>query len=50
MPAKIDDAAKVIVEGALVGNFDADYYRSDRKEQKIEELTIVAPQRPNQQR
>jgi leucyl aminopeptidase len=49
MPAKIDDAAKVIVEGALVGNFDADYYRSDRTKQKIEELTIVAPKGANQQ-
>ena len=49
MPAKIDDAAKVIVEGALVGNFDADYYRSDRTKQKIEELTIVAPKGSNQQ-
>ncbi|MGA2905484.1 MAG: leucyl aminopeptidase [Candidatus Korobacteraceae bacterium] len=48
MPAKIDDAAKVIVEGALVGNFDADYYRSDRTKQKIEELTIVAPKGANQ--
>jgi leucyl aminopeptidase len=49
MPAKIDDAAKVIVEGALVGNFDADYYRSDRTKQQIEELTIVAPKGANQQ-
>jgi len=49
MPAKIDDAAKVIVEGALVGNFDADYYRSDRTKQKIEELVIVAPKGANQQ-
>jgi leucyl aminopeptidase len=49
MPAKIDDAAKVIVEGALVGNFDADYYRSDRTKQKVEELTVVAPKGANQQ-
>lgn len=49
MPAKIDDATKVIVEGALVGNFDADYYRSDRTKQKIEELIIVAPKGANQQ-
>jgi leucyl aminopeptidase len=48
VPARIDDAAKVIVEGALVGNFDADYYRSDRTKQKIEELTIVAPKGANQ--
>ena len=34
---------KVIVEGAFVGNFEPDYYKSDRKEQKIEELVIVAP-------
>jgi leucyl aminopeptidase len=30
-----------IVEGAFVGNFDPDYYKSDRKEQKIDALTIV---------
>jgi leucyl aminopeptidase len=36
------DAAKVIAEGAYVGGFDADYYKSDRKEQKIDELAIVA--------
>ena len=39
-----EDGVKAIVEGALVGNFDPDYYKSDRKEQKIEELIIVAPQ------
>jgi leucyl aminopeptidase len=37
-----DEAVRAIVEGALVGNFDSDYYRSDRKDQKIEALTIVA--------
>jgi leucyl aminopeptidase len=37
-----EEAVKAIVEGALVGNFDADYYRSDRKDQKIDALTIVA--------
>ena len=36
-----DEAVRAIVEGALVGNFDPDYYRSDRKDQKIDELTIV---------
>src|SRR5579863_8808471 len=36
-----DEAVRAIVEGALVGNFDADYYRSDRKDQKIDALTIV---------
>jgi leucyl aminopeptidase len=37
-----DEAVRAIVEGALVGNFDPDYYRSDRKDQKIDGLTIVA--------
>ena len=37
------DAAKSIAEGALVGTFDADYYKSDRKDQKIDELTVLAP-------
>jgi len=37
------EAAKVIVEGAYVGSFDPDYYKSDRKVQSIDELTIIAP-------
>jgi leucyl aminopeptidase len=49
MPSGVDDAAKAIVEGAVVGNFDADYYRSDRTNQKIEELTLVASKGTNQQ-
>jgi leucyl aminopeptidase len=36
-----EHAAKVIIEGAFVGNFEPDSYKSDRKDQKIEELTIV---------
>jgi leucyl aminopeptidase len=36
-----EEAVNAIVEGALVGNFDPDYYRSDRKDQKIDALTIV---------
>jgi leucyl aminopeptidase len=48
MPSGVEDAAKVIVEGGLVGNFDADYYRSDRTKQKIEELIIVAPKADQQ--
>jgi leucyl aminopeptidase len=36
------EAVKAIVEGAFVGNFDADYYRSDRKDQKIDAITILA--------
>src|SRR5690349_18176657 len=30
-----DEAVKAIVEGAFVGNFDPDIYKSDRKDQKI---------------
>src|SRR3984957_7261639 len=36
-----EEAVRAIVEGALVGNFDPDYYRSDRKDQKIDALTIL---------
>src|ERR1035438_1548024 len=32
-----EDAAKSIAEGAYVGAFDADYYKSDRKVQQIDE-------------
>src|SRR5450755_3238696 len=39
---KMDEAVKAIVEGAFVGNFDPDYYKSDRKDQKIDALTVVA--------
>ncbi len=41
------DVVKSIVEGAHIGNFDPNYYQSDRNEQKIEELTIVAPKGTN---
>jgi leucyl aminopeptidase len=37
-----EPAIKAMVEGAFVGNFDADTYKSDRKDQKIDELTVVA--------
>jgi leucyl aminopeptidase len=37
------EAAKAVTEGAFVGNFDPDTYKSDRKDQKIDELTLVAP-------
>ena len=43
-PQSVDatEAAKAIVEGAFVGNFEPDYYKSDRKDQKIDALTVVA--------
>ena len=37
-----EEAVKAVVEGAFVGNFDADTYKSDRKDQKIDALTVVA--------
>ncbi len=38
----VADAAKAIVEGAFVGNFEPDKYKSDRKDQRIDELTVLA--------
>ncbi len=35
-------AAKGIVEGAFVGDFDPDIYKSDRKDQTLEALIVVA--------
>src|SRR6266850_3023518 len=37
-----EESVKAVVEGAFVGNFDADTYKSDRKDQRIDELTVVA--------
>lgn len=37
-----EEAVRAIIEGAHVANFDPDYYRSDRKDQKIDEVTVVA--------
>jgi leucyl aminopeptidase len=36
------DAVKAIAEGAYVGNFDPDTYKSDRKDQSLLEMTVVA--------
>src|SRR3954470_2071298 len=37
-----EEAVKAIVEGALVGDFDSDTYKSDRKDQNVESVTVVA--------
>jgi leucyl aminopeptidase len=37
-----DEAVKAIVEGAFVGDFDPDTYRSDRKDQSVDAITVVA--------
>jgi len=38
-----DNAVRAAVIGAVVGDFDPDTYKSDRKDQRLESLTIVAP-------
>ncbi len=35
-------AARAVVEGAYIGDFDPDTYRSDRKDQSIEQLNVVS--------
>src|SRR6266481_3269493 len=40
------DGVRAIVEGAFVGNFDPDYYKSDRKDEKIDGVTIVTQADP----
>jgi leucyl aminopeptidase len=42
LPSGAAEAARAVVEGAFVGNFDPDTYKSDRKDQRIDELTVVA--------
>ena len=39
---KAEEAVKAMVEGALVGDFESDTYKSDRKDQKIDSLTVIA--------
>ena len=39
---KPEDSVKAIVEGAFVGTFDSDTYKSDRKDQTIDTLTVIA--------
>ena len=41
LPASV--AVRALVEGALVGDFDPDYYASDRKDKSIEVLTVLVP-------
>ena len=38
---KNEDAVNAIVEGAFIGNFDPDTYKSDRKDRKIDSVTVV---------
>src|SRR5437588_5490426 len=36
------EAVRAIVEGAFVGNFEPNTYQSDRKDQTIDQLTVIA--------
>ena len=38
-------ATRAVIEGAYVGDFDPDTYRSDRKDKSIERLTVIVDQR-----
>lgn len=38
----VGEAVRAVVEGAFVGSFDSNTYQSDRKDQSIDALTIVA--------
>ncbi len=35
------EAVRAIAEGIVAGNFDADYYKSDRKDQQVSEATVI---------
>jgi leucyl aminopeptidase len=41
--AGAEEAVRAIVEGAYVADFDPDTYRSDRKDQSMKEVSVVAP-------
>jgi len=41
-------ATRALVEGAYIGDFDPDTYRSDRKDQSIEELNVVLDSKASQ--
>ncbi len=37
----MSEAVRAIAEGIVAGNFDADYYKSDRKDQQVTDATVV---------
>jgi leucyl aminopeptidase len=41
--------SRAAVEGALVGDFDPDTYKSDRKDQSVQGFTVAAPSSADQQ-
>jgi leucyl aminopeptidase len=38
-----DLAVRAAVEGAYIADFDPNYYHSDKKDQRLDELTLIAP-------
>ncbi|MGH9563850.1 MAG: M17 family peptidase N-terminal domain-containing protein, partial [Terracidiphilus sp.] len=42
-PTVLDPVTIAAVEGAVIGDFDPDTYRSDRKDQSIQTFTLAAP-------
>jgi leucyl aminopeptidase len=38
--------ARAVAEGAVVGDFDADTYRSERKDQSVRQFTLLCPESP----
>jgi leucyl aminopeptidase len=45
-----DSAVRAITEGAYIADFDPNYYASDRKDQSISEVVIVAPSNGDKQK
>jgi leucyl aminopeptidase len=44
LPGAADvDAVRSTVEGFYVGNFDANYYHSEKKDQQVADVTVVVP-------
>ncbi len=43
LTAGAEEALRAIVEGAYIADFDPDTYRSERKDQSMNEITIAAP-------
>ena len=41
------DVVRAVVESAYIADFDPDYYRSDRKDQKVQEFTILLHEETN---
>jgi leucyl aminopeptidase len=44
LPEHPTPSARTIAEGAIVADFDIDFYRADRKDLSIESLTVLTPE------